>query len=337
MKARLREWWGRIWGTFANRDEETEEELRFHLEMAEQNAACRGSSVRQARLEAGGLAQATEAVRDQRGLGWFADFLRDSRHGVRLLSKSPLFASAAIVSLALRIGSKTAIFSLVDTVILRAMPVHEPEQLVQFAKFRGSYGRSWFSYALFRLFHDQLHCFDGLLARTSMARREAIFGTDPEIVNTEEVSGNYYSVLGISAVAGRTFDEEIDRNPSPVAVISYAFWRRRFGMEPRAIGRTFRLNRTVFLIVGVTPPEFHGVEPGEAPDITFPLSTDGEVRGGGSWLPYPSRGWLEVMGRLRHDQTVQAGQAEVSAIFSRVVQAEAEHQPKDLFRKQTLA
>src|SRR5207244_9252775 len=112
----------------------------------------------------------------------------------------------------------------------------------------------------------------------------------------ELVSGNYYSVLGVSAIAGRTFDEEV--NPSPVAVISYAFWKRRFGLDPSVIGKSFRLNRTVFTIAGVTPPEFFGVAVGEAPDITFPLSLDGEVRGGDSWLPSESRGWLAVMGRL---------------------------------------
>ncbi|MBI3758686.1 MAG: ABC transporter permease [Deltaproteobacteria bacterium] len=253
------------------------------------------------------------------------------------MAKSPLFTAAAIASLALGIGANTAIFSLIDAVMLRMMPVHEPGRLVQFAKFREPYGRSSFSYPLFRLFHDELHSFDGLLARASTTRREVAFGAEPEIVNTEEVSGNYYSVLGISAIAGRTFDEDVERNPSPVAVISYTFWKRRFSMDPSAVGRTFRLNRTAFIIVGITPPEFHGVVVGEAPDITFPLSVDGELRGGESWLPYDSRGWLSVMGRVRHDQTVQTAQAEVSAIFSRVVQVEVEHQAKELFRKRTLA
>src|SRR5215831_760790 len=337
MKQKLREWCLRIWGTLKSRDAEVDEELRFHLEMAEQDALRRGGSPREARLRAGGLAQASESVRDQSAIRWLRDFFRDTRHGARLLAKSPLFAAAAIGSLALGIGANTAIFSLIDAVMLRMMPVHEPERLVQFAKFREPYGRSSFSHPLFHLFRDELHSFDGLLARALMTRREVTFGAEPEIVNTEEVSGNYYSVLGISAIIGRTFDEEIDRSPRPAAVISYAFWKRRFGMDPGAIGRTFRLNRTVFTIVGIAPPEFHGVAVGEAPDITFPLSMDGEVRGSESWLPSDSRGWLSVMGRLRHDRTVQAAQAEVSAIFSRVVQSEAEHQTKELFRKRTLA
>ena len=132
MKERLREWCLRVWATFTNRDDEVDDELRFHLEMAEQKALCGGASVRQARLEAGGLTQAFEAVRDQRVIGWLGDLLRDSRHGVRLLAKTPLFTAAAIGSLALGIGANTAIFSLMDAVMLRMMPVHEPERLVQF-------------------------------------------------------------------------------------------------------------------------------------------------------------------------------------------------------------
>jgi hypothetical protein len=324
MKETLREWVLRVRAALLGRDAEVEEELRFHLEMAEQDALRRGGSAREARVRAGGIAQASESVRDQAAIRWLRDFLRDARHGARVLTKSPLFAAAAVGSLALGIGANTAIFSLIDAVTLRMLPVHEPQQLVQLPKFRAPYGRGSFSYPLYHQLRDELHSFDGLLARASTTKREVAIADDPEVVNAEEVSGNYYTVLGISAVAGRTFDEEVDRNPRPIAVISYAFWKRRFGMDAGAIGKTFRLNRTVFTIAGVTPPEFHGVEAGEAPEITFPLSVDGEVRGGGSWLPYDSRGWLSVMGRLRHEQTVRGAQAEVSGVFSRVVRAEAD-------------
>src|SRR5215467_13803889 len=134
MRFRLLEWWHRWRATLRHRDSgETEEELRFHLEMAELDAARRGEDVREARLRAGGVTHAAEAVRDQGSIRWLSDFLRDSRHGIRLLAKSPLFTTAAIVSLTLGIGANTAIFSLIDTVILRPMPVQEPERLVQFA------------------------------------------------------------------------------------------------------------------------------------------------------------------------------------------------------------
>jgi predicted permease len=329
MSFQFREWLHRLLGTLKQRDGEAEEELRFHLAMAEEEALRRGETVREARLRAGGLAQAAEAIRDQSVVGWLADFLRDSRHGIRLLKKSPLFTAAAIVSLALGIGANTAIFSLVDAVILRMMPVHEPERLVQF-------GRD-LSYPLFRQFGEELHCFTDMFAQSSfMGRRDVIFNEEPETVSTEIVSSNYYSVLRISALAGRTFDSGMDQSREPAAIISYAFWQRRFALDPTAIGRTFRWNGRVFTIVGVTPPEFHGVVPGTYPDITLPLSMAGEILDGPAWLTSDSRNWLQVMGRLRAGYTIERAQAEVTAIYSRVLQAEAEHYRGNEFRRQRI-
>ena len=296
--------------------------------MAELDAVRRGQDVREARLRAGGVAQAAEAVRDQGTIRWLSDFLRDSRHGIRLLERSPLFTAAAIVSLALGIGANTAIFSLIDAVILRMMPVHEPERLVQF-------GRD-LSYPLFRQFGQELRCFTDMFAQSSMGRRDVIFDEEPEAVSAELVSGNYYSVLGVSAFAGRTFDPEIDRNPTPVAVISHAYWQRRFALDPAAIGRTFRWNGRVFTIIGVTPPEFHGVVPGTLPEITLPLSMAGEILDGPAWLTSDSRFWLEVMGRLRAGYTIERAQAEVATIYSRVIQAEAEHYRGNEFQRQKI-
>jgi hypothetical protein len=169
-------------------------------------------------------------VRDQATIPWLNDFLRDSRHGIRLLARTPVFTAAAIVSLALGIGANTAIFTLIDAVILRMMPVHEPERLVQFG------GGRVLSYPLFRQFGQELHCFTDMFAQSSMGRRDVIFDEEPEAVSAEVVSGNYYSVLGVSAFAGRIFDPEIDRNPTPVAVISHAYWMLRFASNPAAIG-----------------------------------------------------------------------------------------------------
>lgn len=257
MSVRLLEWWRRWRETFRHREDTgTEEELRFHLEMAELDALRRGQNVREARLRAGGVAQAAEAMRDQRTIRWLSDFLRDSRHGIRLLGRSPLFTAAAVVSLALGIGANTAIFSLMDAVILRMMRVHEPEQLVQF-------GRDP-SYPLFRQFGQELRCFTDMFAQSSMGRRDVIFDGEPEAVSAELVSGNYYSLLGVSAFAGQVFYPEIDRKPAPVAVISHAYWQRRFGLDPGVIGRSFRWDGRGFTIIGVTPPEFHGVVPRKA-------------------------------------------------------------------------
>lgn len=331
-KYRWLEWWRQFRATFRTRDDgETEEELRFHLEMAEQDALRRGKDARKARVREGGVTQAAEAVRDQRTIGWLSDFLRDSRHGMRLLRRSPLFSVAAIVSLALGIGANTAIFSLMDAVILRMMPVHEPERLVQF-------GRD-LSFPLFRQFGQELRCFTDTFAHSSMGRRDIILDEEPEAVSAELVSGNYYSVLGVSAFAGRTFDSEIDRNPIPVAMISHAYWKRRFGLDPGAIGRSFRWSGRVFAIIGVTPPEFRGAVPGILPDITLPLSVAGEmVMGDPGWRTSYSVRWLETMGRLREGYTIESAQAEVATVYARVVQAEAElFKGNEFQRQQTLA
>ena len=329
MTFRLREWYRRLWGTFRYRDDTgTEEELRFHLEMAELDALRSGQDARDARLRVGGVAQAAEEVRDQGTIRWLSDFLRDCRHGIRLLGRSPLFTSAAIVSLALGIGANTAIFSLIDAVILRMMPVHEPERLVQFSRV--------LSYPLFRQFGQELRCFTDMFAQSSMGRRDIMFDEEPEAVNAELVSGNYYSVLGVSAFAGRTFDPEIDRDPTPVAVISHAYWKRRFGSDPAVIGRSFRWNGRVFTIIGITPPEFHGTVPGTPPEIALPLSMAGEIKDGPAWLTSDSRFWLSVMGRLRTGYTIERAQAEVAAIYSRVIQAEAEHYRGNEFQRQKI-
>jgi len=327
MSVRLREWWRRWRETFRHREDSgTEEELRFHLEMAELDALSRGQKVRDARLRAGGVTQAAEAVRDQRTIRWLSDFLRDSRHGIRLLGRSPLFTAAAIVSLALGIGANTAIFSLMDAVILRMMPVHEPERLVQF-------GRN-LSYPLFRQFSQELRCFTDIFVHSSQGGSDVIFDKEPEEVNIEFVSDNYYSVLGVSAFAGRTFDFDTDRNPTLVAVISHGFWKRRFASDPAAIGRTFRWNSRVFTIIGIAPPEFHGDVPGKLPEMTLPVSISAEVMGDPARLTSDSVRWLDGMGRLRAGYTIERAQAEVTTVYSRVIQAEAERSKGNEFQRQ---
>jgi predicted permease len=336
MIPRIREFLLRLHRTLRP-DHSADDELRFHLEMAEAAARRRGESLRDARLRAGSVAQASEALHDQRTLAWLRDFFQDTRYGIRLLARSPLFAVAAIGSLALGIGANTAIFSLIDAVMLRVMPVHQPERLLEFAKHSGQYGRGNFSHPLYQHFRRELRSFDGLLARASLGRREVSFGGEPELVNVEVVSSNYYAVLGITAFAGRTFDPDLDQHPAALAVLSHAFWQHRFAADPAVIGRTLRLNRTVFTVAGVGPPEFHGVVPGEAPDITFPLAFDGEVRGGDTWVPYESRGWLSVIGRISPGQSISHAQTEVSSIYAGILAAEAAHYPKELHRRQILS
>ena len=178
MNFRLREWWRRFAKPFGIATTARAKRNSGSIWRWRNWMRCAGArTVREARLRAGGVAQAAEAVRDQGTIRWLSDFLRDSRHGIRLLGRSPLFTAAAIVSLALGIGANTAIFSLMDAVILRMMPVHEPERLVQF-------GRD-LSYPLFRQFGQELHCFTDMFAHSSMGRRDVIFDEEPEAVSAE--------------------------------------------------------------------------------------------------------------------------------------------------------
>ncbi len=215
--------------------------------------------------------QINPACRGEGSTLWLEDVVRDIGYSLRLLRRSPVFTFTAILSLALGIGANTAIFSLMDLVMLRMMPVREPERLVQITKITSS-GRGSFSYPLFRHFQQNLKSFDGLFAYWFAGSREIGIAGNPEDVTVELVSGSYYEVLGVGAILGRTFSGEVEGAPgaSPFAVISHRFWKRQFGSDLAVIGRTFQLNRTIFTIIGVTPPEFFGVLVGRTPDITIP-------------------------------------------------------------------
>ena len=194
--AKLREWVSRLLGNLrmTRPDRDMEDELRFHLEMEREAAIRRGASpeeaTRQARCRAGHVPEAREQFRDQRHLGWLEDFVADCRYGVRLLRRSPMFTCAAVLSLALGIGANTAIFSLMDAVMLRLMPVREPERLVQFVKYYPPYGRGNLSYPLFEQLQSGLRSFEGLFAESNVGRREILLGGQPEMVNVELVSGS---------------------------------------------------------------------------------------------------------------------------------------------------
>lgn len=306
--------WRRLLQTLRhNAMEDREEELRFHLEMAEHEP------------HTGNLAQAIDAIHDQATIPWLRDLLHDSRHAIRLLAKAPLFTTTAILSLALGIGANTAIFSLMDAVILRMMPVQNPGQLVQF-------GRD-LPYPMYVQFRNELRCFTDILAHSSIGQRDIFFDRDAETVQAELVSSNYYSLLGVSPLYGRL----LDATNEPEAVISHAYWVRRFSSDPSAIGRTFRWNGLPFTIIGITPPEFQGTVPGQRPDITLPVLAGGDfVRRGPGWRTSNSVRWLESMGRLRDGYTMEAAQAEVASLYARVLETEAKLANENEFHRQRI-
>lgn len=303
---------------------EMEEELRLHIEMKTADLRESGTGDAEARRRAqvrlGNLGLLRQKSEDAWGWTALDALIQDLRYALRVLGKSPVFTITALLTLALGIGANTSIFSLINAVMLRNMPVRDPGRLLQFAKFWGGQ-RSSLSYPLYSFFRDQSRSFDGLLAQSWPTTQEISIGRASETVETEMVSANYYEVLGVSPVTGHLFTPSDDRVPgaSPYAVISYSYWKRRFGLNPSAIGRTIRLHQTAFTIVGVTPKEFFGTMPGHDPDVSFPLSMDVQVNAefnkGRSWLADPQSNWLSVIGRLKAGVSFRQAQAESRVLF----------------------
>jgi len=297
-------------------ESDLDKELRYHVERRTADLISEGidkqEAARRARLEFGGSDVIKEECRDARGTRWLEDFFQDCRYGLRLLRRSPVFTSIAILSLALGIGANTAIFSLMDRLMLRTLPVHDPERLVVIGQ--------GLSYPLFQDLKKSLTSMEGLFA-DSISRLgvvDIVVDGQAETADLEMASGSYHSVLGVPAVIGRTFTEELDHTPTPVAVISHRYWERRYASDPAVIGKTFRRLNTTFTIIGVTPPEFSGATLGEQPDITVPLSMDAEIRGGESWQDRPSTWWLNVMGRLKPGVGFEQARAEVRTVLTTV-------------------
>jgi predicted permease len=249
------------------------------------------------------------------------EMFQDLRFGARMLAKSPGFTAVAALSLALGIGANTAIFSLIDAVLLKRLPVKQPEQLVVVGidAFRQpDKVISSFSYPVFRELREKNSVFSGMFAHDALLMFLS-GGGQTERVLGELVSGNFFSVLGVNPHLGRVFTEADDQTPGahPVAVISYNFWQRRFGGDPQIVGRTINLNRYPFTVIGVAAQGFHGVEVGVAPDVRIPIMMDGQVRPMSGPPIFERRGnmWLAAMARLKPGVSIEQAQAGADAVF----------------------
>lgn len=204
------------------------------------------------------------------------------------------------------------------------MPVPESQRLVQLQKLRAN-----FSYPLFDYFREHSRSFSGMFADEGAGEMEIAFGGVEEKVSVELVSGSYGSVLGLQPALGRLLTPEDDGVPgaSPVAVISYRYWQRRFAANPSAIGKSFLLRATVFQIVGVSPPEFFGTVPGRDPQITIPLSMYEQVKGVANLRSRPGYSSLSVMARLKPGVPFHQAAAEARGLFEGMLREDASHRP----------
>lgn len=263
---------------------------------------------------------------------------QDLRYAVRMLRKKPGFALIAVSSLAMGIGANTAIFSLVDAVLLKSLPVKEPRRLVQFKWLSGSNFRGYsydgslrtdeatglrlntsFPQQTFEQFREQQSMLTELFAFAGLEQVNANVDGQAEIASGSVVSGGYFTGLGVQPRLGRTLTAEDDRSTAPaVTVLSYRYWERKFGANPAVVGKQIDLNNAAFTIVGVTPREFGGtLGRGNAPDLTIPLAREPLVRGNNSILNQQAYWWLLLMGRLKPGTTPEQAQAQLEPIFQR--------------------
>ena len=241
--------------------------------------------------------------------------MNDLKFAFRQLLKNPGFTAVAVLTLALGIGANTAIFSVVDVALLKWLPVRNPEQLylIAHAGERGVIEVNNFPF--FEHLRDHNQSFAGLLAFNPNQWKVTLNG-ETEIVAGQVVTGNYFSVLGVNALLGRILTLEDDKVPQghPVAVISYAYWQRRFGKDPEVLGKTITINLTPFTIIGVTPPEFFGLQVGRSAEISVPMTMHSLI-GSGAKLSERKFWWnLPILGRLKPGVKLEQAQAELDLL-----------------------
>ena len=346
----------RIRGVFTDRrlDEDFQQELDSHLALMTEENIRRGMTLEDARRAAhvrlGGMTQLRETNRELHGLPWLETLVQDLRYGLRQLRRNPGFTAVTILTLALGIGVNTAIFTVIDAVLLRSLPVKSPSQLVLLFADPNTGSNSgdptigrWtsISWDAYRYFADNNRSFQGIAAfrrgRDPMEVRwpGAKSNVQSEPASGQLVSGNYFQVLGVDAASGRIF-ESSDDVPSarPVAVVSHDYWERKLDGDPAAVERSVDLNGTPFTIVGIAPPGFFGERMGQPPpDFWLPLTFQPEIMRRESWLTDKREYWLNFIARLKPGVTRLQAQGVLDVQLRQFLESQAGAEPSDSTRK----
>src|SRR5215510_6851965 len=328
-------------------EQEMEDEMRFHLLMRTRDNIERGmrpdEAEREARRRFGNAGRIKDLARDIKGGGFMERLLQDLRYGARMLRKNPGFTLIAVITLALGIGANTAIFSVVDAVLLKTLPVNEPSALALFEwqagrSFRpngasgasfvpgppGTTGDSLFRSDIFEKLRAQAQATDSplsdLFAFAAVSEVTATPNNQAEIINGQAVSGGYYAGLRVQPVLGRAITDEDDKpGAAPVVVLSHQFWQERLGANPAVIGQQLKLNKLSFTIIGVTPPAFTGtLQVDYHPAVTFPIASEPLLLGADSNMGTanePGVWWLDLMGRLKPGATYEQARDSLNGAF----------------------
>jgi predicted permease len=259
--------------------------------------------------------------------------LQDFRYSVRSLRKSPVFLAVAVLSLALGIGANTAIFTLIHQLLLQPLPAKDPEQLVMLAgrgkHYGGNNGSDRISYPMYQEIRDKNQVFSGMFC-TYPATVSATFEGRTELIGADFVSGNYFPVLGAGAAVGRVFtaSDDLIQGGHPLAVLSYGYWRARFGADLGIVGKQLVVNGRALTIIGVSRAGFDGVEPGRAPQIRIPITMKDDLpRSDFLRLNNDRFRWTEVFGRLKPGMTREKAQAGLQPLFHQILNREVTEKP----------
>jgi predicted permease len=261
-------------------------------------------------------------------VGLWRTAVRDLNYALRTLRRSPGFTIVAVVTLALGIGANTSIFTLLDQVLLRLLPVKDPQSLVLLTMRGHHYGSNWgqnaTSYPMYKDIQAHNEVFSGMFARFPVYASVTI-GKQAERVKGELVSGTYFDVLGVGTALGRTFTPDDDRTPHghPLVVLSYNFWKQRLGGNPDIIGSTMLVNNQKMTVIGVAQAGFHGVELGEPPAIFVPLMMQVELMPGNlDMLTNRRNRWVNVFGRLKPGVTPAQAKASLQPFMHSMLEME---------------
>jgi macrolide transport system ATP-binding/permease protein len=327
------------------KESELQEEIQFHLdEEAEEREASglpSAEAQRVARRELGNVARVQEDTREAWAWTLLEQLLQDLRYAGRTMAANRTFTALAIVSLALGIGANTAIFSFMDSILLRSLPVSDPKSLVllewhtdkrimhgtnrhddSYTDPNGGFVGGFFSYPAFEQLRKEGSVFASVFGYQGAGRLHVLAGGQADLANGEYVSGKYFMGLGIAPFAGRLLAPDDDRaGAAAVAVVSYALSETRFGGPESAVGQSVRINNVPFTIVGVSPPEFFGADPNTVPEVYVPMHANLLLERTDTRFPIASRyqnpayDWVVIMARLKPGVTAAVAQATLAAKF----------------------
>jgi len=316
--------------------EDFAEEIRSHLELEADELRTEGmtdeEASRRARVEFGSVGRAKERFYLKSRIEWLDSFVRDLRYSLRSLVHSPGFAITAVLTLALGIGANTSVFSVMNAVLLRSLPVADPSRLVYLRTSNAPHGtgtinsHETLSYAVYQALHDEHPGLSDVIAYVALSGSKVAvrYGAQPEEAEGDMVSGTFFSGLGVKLPHGRGFTEQDEKDHSPIAVISYDYWTRRFARDPEVLGTTLFVNGIGFTIVGIAGEGFEGLEAGGSADFWIPLQNRPELNAWGNpledgktYTDNPTWWCLRMIGRLAPDVNKQQTAAALNPVFQR--------------------